>query len=203
MATTSTKIGCDHLVYAILTADTNEELTYDAPVALPGVMSLNVNPNASMATIFYDDGPGESASTLGQIEVEINKNALSTAEKAALLGHGIDANGSLIYGANDTPPWVAIGFRTLKANGTYRYVWLLKGKFMEVEDNNETRNDSVNFQNDVITGQFAKTNKSFTIGGKIVYPWKTELDEEHTTANEITIGKWFDKVYLPSDVADE
>jgi phage major tail protein, phi13 family len=95
----ATRIGCDNLVYAILTADDGiSDPSYGEVKSAPGVMSLNINPNASQETIFYDDGPGESATTLGNIEVEIQKNELTTEQKADLLGHTIDSKVLLCTG---------------------------------------------------------------------------------------------------------
>ena len=82
----ATRIGCDNLVYALLTADDGTtDPTYGEVKKAPGVMSLNINPNASQETIFYDDGPGESATTLGNIEVEIKR--MSCYRAKADLGH--------------------------------------------------------------------------------------------------------------------
>jgi phi13 family phage major tail protein len=197
----ATRIGCDNLVYALLLTDpVDGNPTYDDVVDAPGVMSLNINPNPSLGTLFSDDGPSETAATLGNVEVEIQKNALTTKQKSDLLGHQIDSNGGLVYGANDEPPWVAIGFRTLKSNGKYKYVWLYKGKFMEPEEANETKGDNINFQADTIKGQFVKVNKTFTINSKGVTPWKYEIDEEHDDAVTAVIDAWFDSVTLPSEV---
>lgn len=192
------RIGVDNLVYAPLTTDTDSELTYGAVKKLPGVMKISINPNSSTETAFYDDGPGESASTLGSIEVEIEKAELSLEEKAALLGHDLSDKGVLAYGASDSAPYVALGFRTLKSNGSYKYVWLMKGKFAEPEDSNETKGDSVSFQSDTITGNFAKTNHVFTIGGKSVQPWKFETDDDATSKDAATIAAWFNKPYQPT-----
>ena len=71
-------------------------------------MTIGINPNTESATAFYDDGPAESASTLGEIEVTIEKSALGTKEIATLLGHSLDANGMVIYGANDVAPYGAL-----------------------------------------------------------------------------------------------
>jgi len=195
------RIGCDNLVYAIMqTEDTsNSAPVYGEVKKAPGVMSININPNASLATAFYDDGPGETAATLGNIEVEIQKNALTSENKADLLGHTIDANGGVVYADNDTPPWVAIGFRTLKSNGKYRYVWLYKGRFSDPEDNNETKADSINFQSDTIRGQFVKLTYPVEVAtGVTKRIWKYEIDEEHGEANQKTINQWFDSVVMPS-----
>lgn len=195
----ATRIGCDNLVYALMkTEDTAEQApVYGTVSKAPGVMSININPNGSLETLFADDGPMESAATLGRIEVEIQKNELTSQNKADLLGHLIDANGAVVYGDSDVPPYVAIGFRTLKSNGKYRHVWLYKGKFTEPEDNNETKGDSINFQADTISGQFTKLSYAYTIDGRSVRPWKYELDGDSEGASETVIKNWFTTPVMP------
>lgn len=195
----ATRIGCDNLVYALMTT---EDTASAAPVyatvkAALGVISVNINPNASQETLFADDGPMDTATTLGKVDVEINKAELTTENKADLLGHQVDSNGGIVYGDSDVPPWVAIGFRTLKSNGNYRYVWLLKGKFTDPEDNNETKGDSINFQTDTIKGQFVKLNKASTINSKIVRPWKYEMDGDNASASQTVMDSWFDAPIIP------
>ena len=196
----ATKIGCDNLVYAVMTTEDTPDTApvYGEVVKAPGVMSININPNSSQETLFADDGPMETAVTLGNIEVEIQKNELTTKNKADLLGHEIDANGAIVYGGNDIPPWVAIGFRTLKSNGNYRYVWLYKGKFSEPEDASETKGDSINFQADTITGQFAKLNNKIVVNGKEKQPWKYELDQDYEDAKSEAITTWFAAPVMPA-----
>lgn len=200
----ATRIGCDNLVYALMTT---EDTAQSAPVygevkSAPGVMTININPNGSQETLFADDGPMDTASTLGRIEVEIQKNELTTENKADFLGHEIDTNGALVYGDSDVPPWLAIGFRTLKSNGKYRHVWLYKGKFTEPEDANETKGDSINFQADTINGQFTKLSYQYTVNGKKVRPWKYELDADYEEASEETIATWFAAPVFPNSTAN-
>ena len=198
----ATRIGCDNLVYVPMTTEDTAESapTYGTVTRATGVMTLNINPNGAQETLFADDGPMETASTLGRIEVEIQKNELTTKNKADLLGHQIDAKGALVYGDSDIAPWVAIGFRTLKSNGNYRYCWLYKGKFTEPEDSNETKGDSINFQADTINGQFTRLNYAYTVNGKTVRPWKYELDQDYEDADAATISTWFTAPVLPSAV---
>lgn len=195
----STRIGCDNLVYAKMTTEDTATTApaYGQVVQAIGVMSLNINPNGSQETLFADDGPMDTASTLGKIEVEIQKNELTTQQKADLLGHSIDTNGALVYGDSDVAPWVAIGFRSLKSSGKYRYVWLYKGKFNEPEDNNETKGDSINFQADTINGQFTRLNYQYTVAGKPTRPWKYELDADSEGANESAMKDWFKAPVMP------
>jgi phi13 family phage major tail protein len=194
---TATRIGCDNAVGALIYEATDGTPTFGPITPLPGLIKLTINPNTSAETLFADDGPGETASTTGKIEVEIEKANLSTLEKAFIFGHAIDINGSLVYGASDVPPWLAIGFRTMKGNGTYRYVWLYKGKFIDGEDTNETKGDSINFQTETIKGNFVRLDKSYTVAGKQVKPYKLEIDEEHPGANVNVITQWFSQVILP------
>lgn len=196
----ATRIGCDNLVYAKMTTEDTDSAApvYGTVTPALGVMSVNINPNGAQETLFADDGPMETASTLGKIEVEIQKSELTTQNKADLLGHQIDAKGALVYGDSDVPPWVAIGFRTLKSNGNYRYVWLYKGKFTEPEDANETKGDSINFQTDTISGQFTRLNMSYTLNGNKVRPWKYEIDQDSEGADAATILSWFTKPVMPT-----
>lgn len=192
------KIGCSNLHYALLTTDTDASLVHAKPVPMPGVMTLSITANTDSQTAFYDDGPGEVATSLGNIEVSIEKNALSATEKSVLLGHQLDTNGAVIYGAGDIPPFVALGFKNLRTDGTYRYVWLYKGKFQEPEDSSTTKGESVEFQNETIAANFVKVNKAFTVAGKTVTPWKSELFEGET--NTATCEAWFTDVYYPGAV---
>lgn len=196
----ATRIGCDHLVYALMTTEdtATSAPVYDAVKSAPGVMSVNINPNASQETLFADDGPMETATTLGKIDVEIKKNELTTENKADLLGHQVDGSGGIVYGDSDVPPFVAIGFRTLKSNGNYRHVWLYKGKFTDPEDQNETKGDSINFQADTIKGQFVKLNNQITVNSKKVRIWKYELDGDNPAASQDTMDTWFDTVRMPN-----
>lgn len=202
------RIGADSCHVALLKQDDGETLSYDAPVALTGTMKITITPNSSSETAFYDNGPGETAATMGAIEVSFEKSALSTEEQAYVLGHTVDANGTLISGADDMPPELAFGFRYLHSDGTYTYVWLLKGSFAEPEEETSTKGESVEFQNSVITGNFVKTNKKFkfetagTDGSSKVtiekQAWKFALSEANASeAGKAAIKTWFDAVYAP------
>ena len=148
------RIGLKDVYYALLTNDeVDNEVTYDTPERLVGAITANINPNPSSETLFADDAPMEVASTLGNIELELGLADLPLPAQAILLGHDY-IDGKLRRKADDIPPWIALGFRALKSNGNYRYVWLLKGKFMVPEEAHETKGDTIAFQTPSITGNF-------------------------------------------------
>ena len=152
------RIGLRDVHYAILEQDdVDGGVEYKSPEQVVGAVTASINPNADTETLFADDGPMEVASTLGEVELELEVADLPLDIQAKLLGHTFnEETGELIRKAEDTPPWVAMGFKALKSNGNYRFVWLLKGKFMVPEEEYETRGDSVEFQTPTITGAFTR-----------------------------------------------
>jgi len=187
MASKGVVIGLRNLVYAKLIDDPiGGTATYEAPVAILGAISATINPNASNATLFADDGPYDAATSMGEISVELNVADLDLDTQAALLGHTV-AGGVLIRKATDVPPWVAIGFKTLKSNGKYRYTWLAKGKFSAPEQNNQTKGDSVEFNTPTITGSFVKRDCDDE--------WERHIDEDHPNFMPSMATNWFNNPY--------
>lgn len=178
-----TQIGLSHLHYAILKTDNaaTGTSTYELPIRIPGAIEVNVNANPSTETLFADDGPMETASSLGEIEVEINVADLPLAVQAILLGHTITA-GVMERKSNDTAPFIALGFKSLKSNGKYRYVWLAKGKFNLPELNHTTKGDGVEFQTPTISAAFVKRESDDV--------WITHADDDDVAF--VGAATWFD-----------
>ena len=185
-----TIIGLKNLYYAILTDDTPDGVSYEAPVRVIGAIEAKINPNASMDTLFADDGPMDTISTLGKIEVELKQSDLPIEVQAALLGHAIQG-GVLIRKASDVPPWVAIGFQSLKSNGSYKYIWLTKGKFSVPEQSFETKGESINFQPPSIKGNFVKREYD--------EEWQREADEDYVDYVDSIGQNWFTSVLGTAD----
>ncbi|WP_301002980.1 major tail protein [uncultured Duncaniella sp.] len=165
MGNKSVAIGLTNLVYAICTDDvaptvpggTDGYTTYDSSVRIMGAITANFSPNASNDTLFADDGPYDTASTLGAMTLELNVADLPPAQRAELLGATYDeTTGVLKHSSEDIPPYVAVGMSIKKSNGADRYIWYLKGKFTAPDDNNQTKADSINWNTPTITGNFLK-----------------------------------------------
>lgn len=179
----SVPIGLSNLVYAkMLTDVAGVGATYDTPVPLAGAITANFSPNASNDTLFADDGPYDTASTLGAMTLELNVADISSADKAALLGAKYEG-GILRHSSDDTPPFVAIGMSVLKSNGEKRLIWYLKGKFSAPDDNNQTKADSINWNTPTITGNFLKRDAD--------NEWKVTCDTDDNNVDPGTISGWF------------
>lgn len=180
------QVGVSDLYYAVLTKDDGTGVTYNTPVKIPGLISINIKPNSSTETLFGDNGPMETASTLGNIQVEINTADIDFATQAVLLGHTLNGSGILLRKSTDIPPWVAIGFKALKSNGKYRYGWLVKGKFAIPDMDNTTRKDSIDFQTPTINGSFVKRDNDAL--------WLRQTDEDAVGYTAATGTNWFTTV---------
>lgn len=186
-------IGLRDVYYALLTEDPAGGVAkYEKPVRMVGAISANINPNPSTATLFADDGPADSAATLGEISLELNMADIDLKTQAILLGHTYE-NGILKKKGADVPPWVAIAFRTLKSNGKYRYYWLNKGKFAIPEEDLATKGDSIEFKTPTITGAFVKRDSDDE--------WQRVGDEDDEAFTKEMVDAWFSSP-IPATQAD-
>jgi phi13 family phage major tail protein len=140
----SAPVGVENLVYALLT-DENIP-TYDTVKSMAPLINIKVSPKINSESLYADNRKVEIVSSLGDIDVEIEQQDLPLEVQADILGHVLDeAKGVLAYHTNDIAPYLAIGFKIKKANGKYRYVWLLKGKFEEYSEEANTTEDKAKF----------------------------------------------------------
>lgn len=196
----SVAIGLTKLHYAILTTDRAPktdsptdpgELVYEDPVRLPGAITANFSPNASNDTLFADDGPYDTASTLGAMSLELNVADIPPRHRAVILGCTYDETTGMVKdSANDIPPYLAVGCAVKKSNGSDRLIWYLKGKFAAPDDNNQTKADSVNWNTPTITGNFLKRDYDDQ------WRYSVDTDDEAYTGDKVDFTEWFTKETL-------
>lgn len=178
--------------YAIMTDEVLE--VYSAPQRIWGAINASISPEVNSETLYADDQADTVATSLGAVEVELNVKDLPKSVHAALLGASIDSNGVLVDNKNDNAPYVALGFRSKKANGQYRYVWLYKGKFSPAEEEFATKEDSPTFQTPTISATFLPRQ---TDG-----QWRARVDSDDADVPAAVITNWFNAVYTSAvDVA--
>jgi len=176
------QIGLKDLHYALLTKDDATGVIYGAPDKITGAINAKISPKVNTSTLYADDGPDEVASALGEITVELQVKDLSLDIQAALLGHTV-TGGVLTKNASDIAPYIAIGFKSLKSNGKYRYVWLFKGKFQLQEQEYKTQEDTPEFQTPSIQATFVKRQYDGD--------WQKITDEDHPDYTAGIGANWF------------
>ena len=182
-------VGISNFHYSLLTKDDESGAAYGNMKKIAGLISVNINPASASETLYADNGPFETATTLGEIEVSINVADLSLQQQADLLGHKIE-NGMMVGKASDDAPYVGCAFESLKANGKIRYVKLLKGKFAEPQEQTNTKGDKIEFQTPTITGKFVcrACDKA----------WKKVADEDGEGFTAGIAEKWYESMEAAS-----
>ena len=192
------KYGLKDVVYSILD-DTTDVAggtpSYGTVYTLPNVKQLKVNPNANGAVFYADDGPAFSAELTGAIEVDLFLADLLPADESRILGRGY-ANGQLSATTADVSPYIALGWKTLRANtvsgsNVYDYVWLYKGKMMKPQMDQQTKADTVNFQIPELTGKFVALQSQNRL-------WMMRIRTDDTNVAASFITGFFTNVSLPS-----
>ena len=161
-------IGLDKLYFADITeaSETGYE-TYGTPYAAPGVQSADFNININTVKNFADDGTWEEVREFVDGTITIGAAALGATLTHKLTGATVDGKGILISAGEDDPPLVAVGFRSLRADHTYEYVWLYRVKFTVPQKNYATKGESISFSNTTIEGSINRRRKASTVAGSL------------------------------------
>lgn len=178
-------VGLQDIYYAKLIKDDATGVEYDTPKMMLPAITANVSPTVNSATLYGNDGPIVTANALGEITVEIGVADIPLITQADLLGSTISTDGLLIDNSDDQAPEVALGFRRSMSDGSFRYTWLLKGKFQLPTEEAQTKQGEPAFQTPTITGIFLKRLNDGN--------WRLRADSKNPASAAI-IAAWFDAV---------
>ncbi|MEF9879410.1 MAG: phage tail protein [Clostridia bacterium] len=136
----SSTIGLKNVVLAPLTVDTEETLTYGALQAVAGAMEASITPeNADPDVQYCDDIEFDVLYPDPELSFKTKMADIPLAIQEKIFGNTIDNNGVLIRKASDKPPYFAVGFKSEKSNGKFRYIWLFKVRAKPVTENYATK----------------------------------------------------------------
>ena len=179
------RIGVDNLYAFELLQDNAEGVRYGEPFKVARTISINVNPQASEASLHADDTVVEYISSITAYDITIEVDQLSTEVKGKLLGYEPDENGVIIDDNKHNAPEVAVAFRSRRSDGEYEYRVLYKVRFNPTEDRYETQGDSINFQTPTITGKSMSLEHNDSYGAQMI----------GTAQNKAVQDKWFTEPY--------
>jgi phi13 family phage major tail protein len=138
--TVSSTVGLKNVVIAPLTEDTEATITYGTLQAVAGAIEASVTPeNADPDVQYADDQEFSVLYPDPELSFKTKMADIPLAVQEMVFGNTIDDNGVLIRSANDQPPYFAVGFKSEKSNGKYRYVWLYKVRAKPVTENYATK----------------------------------------------------------------
>lgn len=189
----STLIGVRDVVFCLLKKDDATGVQYDASVhSAPGVIEIGLTPNVSSEQLAADDNPAfEMMSAFDTLDVSFTVNALDKELSALLLGHTVDSNGVLIEASDDVAPYVAMGFKSAKSDGTDKYIWLYKGKFTPSDQTFRTKEQgTVNWNTPALSATFGPRDNDKRM--------KADIDTSDEGVSATTVSSFFATVYTPA-----
>ncbi len=187
-------IGLDRLYYAKITEGIDGEETYGIPIQLAKAISAELSIELSEATLYADDSAAEVIKDFQSGTLTLGVDDIGVEAAKDLTGAVTDDNGVLISASENSGSPVAVGFRALKVDGTYRYFWLYRVIFGIPATNLQTKGETITFQTPTIEGTVMRRNKLDGLGK---HPWKAEVTEGSPGVSTETITGWFGEVYEP------
>ena len=136
----SSTVGLKNVVIAPLLTDTDEGHTYGELQLMAGAIEASITPeNADPDIQYADDVEFDVLYPDPELAFKTKMAAIPLSIQEMIFGNKIDDNGVLIRAASDKPPYYAVGFKSEKSDGSYRYVWLYKVRARPVTENYQTK----------------------------------------------------------------
>lgn len=191
--------GCDNVVVAEVTKDDNTGYTVGNVVPLAPVAEVSKTTENSSETHYYDNIGAIIIRTEGSDEITLTVPALELGQLATITGKSIDPATGAYVDDEGTERYFALGYRLKLTDGTYRYVWRLKGAFSNIPDETSTtESDSVDTNNQSVVFTGNKTLYSFQAGNIKGRAKAVVLDERDGLAD---VSSFFNQVVTPDNVA--
>lgn len=151
----SAVVGIDKLYYAVLEEDTEEGATYKDMVRLPYVQNVSIETEQEIAKAYGDNKVAEMAVSTGVSTVEFQFHTIPLEDRVTLLGLEEDDDGIVVQKTQVNPPYVAMVLEKTKGDGTAELVGLSKGMFTLPALEAQTKEDTLEFGSDTISGEFS------------------------------------------------
>jgi phi13 family phage major tail protein len=190
-------VGVDQIYYALVTQDDANGYVAGTPAYLAPAMNVSQEPASSSKTQYADNQPFDVLTAEGETKVSCEITGLTASVLATLLGMTYDVTNARIFDNGGTPPYVALGFRAKKSDGTFRYFWFLKGRFNKPKEETPTQSDTADPKSVTLEFTAAKTVYVFTlVGGGLADSVKRVFGE--TSDANFVATTWWNAVQVPA-----
>lgn len=189
--------GCDNFVCAKITKDDKTGYETAEVVSVAPIASVAKTTEVNSETHYYDNTGLIQIKAVGTDSVTFVVPAMVLTKLAMVTGGHIDPTTGAYMSGEDSEDEYAVGYRIKLTDGSYRYVWRLKGQFTGVPDeNSNTESDSTDTNNQEVVYTGTKTVYEFPGVGRrrdIV------IDERD---GKCDLTDFFAKVRTPENIAE-
>ena len=158
--------GVSDAVYAEVTADTTESITFGTVKEFTGVSEIGKSTESSNEAHFYDNIPAIIVSSTGSDEITVNTSGIPFDILAEITGQYYDSATGTLIEQERTPKYFAFGYKTKKTDGSEIYVWRLKGTFSIPNSTHATEDEGTDASGQELTYTGISTTYKFTKSNK-------------------------------------
>ncbi len=192
--------NCKSLVMAEITQDDASAYTTGAVEELAPVAEIDKNTATNAAPKYYDGQPKLIVKSEANDEVTLTVPILALTKLATAAGKYRDpTTGILMDDGKPGVKYFALGYKLEFTDGTYRYIWRLKGSFKmenesakQIADGTDTTNQQITFIGIVTTHEFTYPD------GKVKGAKAMIVDERDELWD---VSDWFSTVKTPDNLA--
>ena len=194
--------GCDSLVVAEITQDDANGYTVGSVTSLAPVAEIAKTTENSSETHYYDNTGMIVIRAEGSDEITLTVPALALSQLSIVTGKTVDPVTGAYIDNEGVEKYYALGYRLKLTDGTYRYVWRLRGMFSNIPDEtSSTESDSVDTNNQEVVYTGSKTIYEFANGGGTGVKGRARaiVIDEHDGLADVT--NFFNTVVTPDTLA--
>jgi phi13 family phage major tail protein len=183
------------LYIAEVTQDDASAYVADTPEYLAPAAQASQEPSSSFEIQYADDQPYDVMTAEGETKISLSVTGIPLEMLAKITGKEFDSTTGRMYDNGGTAPYIALSFRSLKSNGSYRYYQYLKGKFDMPKEDTATRAESPEPKTMELVFTAIRTVYEFDLGD-INDKVKRIVGDDDTTNFSGT--SWFSQVQTPA-----
>lgn len=188
--------GVSNAVYAEVTKDASDEITFGNVKHFTGVSEIGKETESSNEPHYYDNLPVIVVNSTGSDEISIDASGIPFAVLAEITGQYYDSTTGMMVEQERTPKYFAFGYITQKTDGTEVLVWRLKGSFSIPSQTSATQDDGTDANGQELTYTGISTTHAFTKNGA---PAKAVNIDTSVNAT-MTAATFFDSVQTPDTI---
>lgn len=190
-------VGVADLYMAEVLVDSSASYEADTPAKLAPVAEVTSKPKTDQTTQYADDQPFDVSVSEAETDLEMTFTNVPLAVAAKLTGKQFDVASGRFIDMPGVPPYFAIGFRSQKMNGKYRYYWYHKVMFSVPEEGMKGVADKKDPQTVKLVAKAIKTVFKWTVNGVTDGIKRIVGDED---ADNFSATGWYTQVQTPSTV---
>lgn len=147
----SGKIGVTNFYYAVL--NDKDEIVGTEPERIRYLQQASIEFTQEISKAYGDNQVAEIAVSNGAVTVSTQFHSVPQVDQDIIFGSEV-VGGISAYGGDDTPPYIAIVYEVSHNDGSSSWLGLTKGKFTRPSEESSTKQESVEFGSDTVSGEF-------------------------------------------------